>query len=37
MVDIHPAALLHFLTQALVGYLVYGTAVALVYGRPAAG
>jgi len=33
MMNIHPAALLYFLTQALVEYFVYGAAVALVYGR----
>jgi hypothetical protein len=37
LVNIHPGALLYFLTQALVEHVVYGAAVALVYGRPAAG
>ncbi|MHC5049419.1 MAG: DUF6789 family protein [Planctomycetota bacterium] len=32
LVNIHPTALLYFLTQSLVEYLVYGPAVALVYG-----
>jgi hypothetical protein len=33
MMNIHPGALLYFLAQAFVEYLVYGAVVALVYGR----
>ena len=35
MMNVHPAALLYFLTQSLVEYFVYGAAVALIYGQPA--
>jgi hypothetical protein len=37
LINIHPGALVYFLTQSLVEHLVYGAAVALVYGRPASG
>jgi hypothetical protein len=35
LVNIHGGALLYFLTQSLVEHLVYGAAVALVYGKVA--
>jgi hypothetical protein len=35
LVNIHGGALLYFLTQSLVEHLVYGAAVALIYGKPA--
>lgn len=36
LMNVHGGALTYFLTQSLVEHLVYGTVVALIYGKPAA-